>query len=246
MLRSLKLAYCSSLLLFVFFHTQLLNTSLEEDQMFGGRMSDGAEMLPPKSDSYINLFDDGQDVPLGGSAHSLRNLLSGSRESRPNSGGSIDERPLAPDALYSPVGHAAANAVSHPEPSAVFQPPSAVLPNDAKYPTAMAGPPPLMRPLPPPSSEADLAAAVQAVVDTAMTGHDDSSTVRRPMSFVRALELSERLTTAENDPSADRRYRKPDPAGNLQQSIILELSNNDYDEVGETGKPGEPSYDISV
>ena len=51
-----------------------LQTFCQDDrQTFNSVTSQDSDFPPPKSDSYSNLFDAGQDVPLGGSAYSLRN-----------------------------------------------------------------------------------------------------------------------------------------------------------------------------
>lgn len=60
-----------------------LQASGEEDETFRScdSQSQEYELMPPKSDSYTNLFDAGQDVPLGGSAHSLRNHIVAGQDS---------------------------------------------------------------------------------------------------------------------------------------------------------------------
>lgn len=54
---------------------QLHSTAIDEDQDLGGQSADCEAPPPPYSASYTNLFDPNQDVPLGGSAHSLRNNI---------------------------------------------------------------------------------------------------------------------------------------------------------------------------
>lgn len=236
------------------------------------------ELQPPKSESYFNLYDDEQDMPLGGSAHSLRNLLAsssstGGRESPK----SPAERRLAPDAMYSPVGHAPSNAAiqhlsdthSNNDDGAYFlQKPTvgnvlqtrvsdaAVLPSDAKYPTVQALAPDdfgagmlnvggrrpgrisptktkdtavLQTALPP--DECD----VLAVGDVNI-----SSNVRRPMSFVKALELSDRLEETQ---------RKRYGAGQLHDVPVPEVDEEgeDADAVEKDNKRKfGSSYEIAV
>jgi hypothetical protein len=56
---------------------QLHSTAIDDDQDMGGQSADCEAPPPPYTASYTNLFDTSQDVPLGGSAHSLRNHMTG-------------------------------------------------------------------------------------------------------------------------------------------------------------------------
>src|SRR5688572_17804318 len=57
-------------------------SSSSQDGPAGYTLSTTASSALPKSDSYSNLFDtSSQDLPLGGSAHSLRNQLNSSSDS---------------------------------------------------------------------------------------------------------------------------------------------------------------------
>lgn len=88
-----------------------LQVSGEEEETFRSydSQSQDYELTPPKSDSYTNLFDAGQDVPLGGSAHSLRNhLVAGHDSSLPVS---TSLKPLPVKALY-PSRNTPATSVS--------------------------------------------------------------------------------------------------------------------------------------
>lgn len=232
----------------LFLLLQLLSGSADEDQLCGkpNSLAVECELHPPKSDSYVNLYDDGQDVPLGGSAHSLRNLLSstsstGGRESPKRL--APEQRPLAPDALYSPVGHAVTSGLAHHGPDTVrnnaddsrncsrkVNPAAAsgpsVLANDAKYPMVQALAPVVN--MPPsaigrtggrssptllkssagvravsPTNDADCELTVaQAALST---GDSALGPVRRPMSFVKALELSDKLAATDDRLQHQRR-----------------------------------------
>jgi len=254
---------------------QLLNMDGDDEAIFRSQTLE-CELRPPKSDSYFNLYDDEQDMPLGGSAHSLRNMLASS-----NSTGGRDspaERRLAPDAMYSPIGHASANPAIHrlsdthgnnnddgayfvqkPTVSDVPQThisDTAILPSDAKYPTVQALAPDDFgasilqvggrRPgrISPtktkdtaamqtalPAEECDLLAVGDAGI---------SSNVRRPMSFVKALELSDRLEETQ---------RKRYGAGQLQDVPVPEVDEegDDSDVVEKDGKRKfGSSYEIAV
>ena len=60
--------------------------STDDEQAQIQSQSQDCEPPPPSNGSYTNLFDVSQDVPLGGSAHSLRNVLTvgGSHPQRPH------------------------------------------------------------------------------------------------------------------------------------------------------------------
>lgn len=248
----------------------------DDDAIFRSQTLE-CELRPPKSDSYFNLYDDEQDVPLGGSAHSLRNLLA----STSSTGGgreSPSERRLAPDAMYSPVGHAttqyhsdvrgnnddddAAYFVQKPTVAEVPQPrvsDAAVLPSDAKYPTTQALAPDDFgagvlhvgggrRPgRVSPTKTKDAAAPVQTAAlpvdesDVLAVGDANiSSNVRRPMSFVKALELSDRLEETQ---------RKRYGAGQLHDVPVPEVDeeaeDSDVVEKDSKRKFGS-SYEIAV
>jgi len=212
------------------------------------------DLRPPKSDSYFNLYDDEQDMPLGGSAHSLRNLLASNSSTGGRESPKSAERRLAPDAMYSPVGHAPANTViphvsethgNNGDGAYFLQKPTdapkthvsdaAVLPSDAKYPTVQALAPDDFgagmlnvggrRPgrfSPTKTKEtAPSQAAVPADECELLAIGDVSigSSVRRPMSFVKALELSDRLEETQ---------RKRYGAGQLHDVPVPEV-----DEEGE-------------
>lgn len=251
-------------------------------------MAMDGELRPPKSDSYMNLFEDEQDVPLGGSAHSLRNLLS--------STGSIDGREspmrtLAPDALYSPVGHAVTNNITsrlqgaavrsniddrpfcsgkaEGNPSAMSGP--SILGNDAKYPTVQALAPvggqtallngravdrgsPTLPKCPAsvrtvsPTHFAQCDAVVAAQTDRA---EDDSSAaagpVRMPMSFVKALELSDKLASADDRLLHQRRRGGAGAAGGSGASGLLQQHPTVPEGVNEDcGNPPAESGDIEL
>ena len=232
----------------------------DDDAIFRSQTLE-CELRPPKSDSYFNLYDDEQDVPLGGSAHSLRNLLA----SNDGTGGRdspklATERRLAPDAMYSPIGHVSANTaiqhlcdahVSNDNGAHVVQKPTAngdpqshitdaaVLPSDAKYPTAQALAPddfgagvlhiagrwqgrisPTKAKEPMPSRTA---LAVDECEVLAMTDVNIGGSVRRPMSFVKALELSDRL--AANEEAQRKRYG----TGQLHDVPVPEVDEEDDD-----------------
>jgi len=258
---------------------QLLNVDGDDDTIFRSQTLE-CELRPPKSDSYFNLYDDEQDMPLGGSAHSLRNLLAsssstGGRESPK----SPAERRLAPDAMYSPVGHAPSNAVipnlsdahvSSDDGGVYFLqkltggdvPPqthisdAAILPSDAKYPTAQAlapddfgagmlhvggrrpgriSPTKTKDPVPLQSALPADECNVLAIGDVSI-----SSSVRRPMSFVKALELSDRLEETQ---------RKRYGAGQLHDVPVPEVDEEveDSDVVEKDGKRKfGSSYEIAV
>jgi len=247
---------------------QLLNSPRDDDQLFTKPHPMGVEfeMLPPKSDSYINLYDDGQDVPLGGSAHSLRNLLSstsstGGRDSPPCMG--LEQRSLAPDALYSPVGHAATNNIGFRTQDITrnnadlrycsvqadgILPGSSgpsVLANDAKYPTAQALPPGISIPASANalhkattagrtvSPTSDVECKVTAPASGSVTTQGIiAGPVRRPMSFVKALELSDKLAATEDRLQHQRRRGGAasgggSAAGMLHQPTLTEGSDED-------------------
>jgi len=270
---------------------QLLNVDGDDDATFHGQTLE-CELPPPKSDSYFNLYDDEQEMPLGGSAHSLRNLLvsSGGRDSPK----SPAEQRLAPDAMYSPIGHASTNAViqrlsdahGNKDDDVYFSQKTAdkdamqthisdatvlpsdakypisdatILPSDAKYPTAQALAPdnfgasmlhvggrrlgrlsptkakdtaPTRTALPPDESD------VLEIGDVSI-----SSNVRRPMSFVKALELSDRLAVGEEA------QRKRYGAGPLHDAPVPEVDEEREDsEVAEKDSKRKfgSSYEISV
>lgn len=77
-----------------------LQASGEEDETFRSFdcQSQDCELTPPKSDSYTNLFDAGQDVPLGGSAHSLRNHLAAGQDTISSTSSGL--KPLPAKILY--------------------------------------------------------------------------------------------------------------------------------------------------
>ena len=254
--------------------TELRPPKSDDDTLFQSQM----ELRPPKSDSYFNLYDEEQGVPLGGSAHSLRNLLASSSST---TGGfespkSSAERRLAPDAMYSPIGHASANPAVHRlsgphannDDGAYFSrkptderqthvSDAAILPSDAKYPTAQAlapddfgasllhirrpgrisptkskEPAPSRTALPP--SESDVLAVSDANI---------SSNVRRPMSFVKALELSDRLAASE-----ETQWMRCG-AGQLHDVPVPEVDEegSDSDVVEKSGKQKfGSSYEIAV
>jgi hypothetical protein len=288
---------------------QLLSASADEDQLCTkpNPLAVECELHPPKSDSYVNLYDDGQDVPLGGSAHSLRNLLSstsstGGRESPKRM--IAEQRPLAPDALYSPVGHAVTGGLAHhaadgaarnnsedcrnncsrklnanPASAAVASVPS-VLANDAKYPTVQALAPVVNLPSSAIGRTAGgrtsptalkSSAGARTVSPTNVDDADCELTVgqvalttadsavgpgRRPMSFVKALELSDKLA------ATDDRQRRRGGAGNggggssaaaglLHQQAVPEASEEDCGDLSTTSGDIErrqfgSSYEIAV
>jgi len=243
----------------------------DDDSIFQSQ----TELRPPKSDSYFNLYDEERDMPLGGSAHSLRNLLASSS----STGGGFEspkssaERRLAPDAMYSPVGHVSANpaiqrlsdANANNNDGTYFsqkptadegQTDTAILPSDAKYPTAQALAPDdfgagflhvsgrrpgrisptktkELAPVRTAANESD----VLAVSDTNVGG-----TVRRPMSFVKALELSDRL--AANEEAQRKRFG----AVQLHDVPVPEVDEEgDYDVVEQSEKQKfGSSYEIAV
>jgi hypothetical protein len=91
---------------------------------------------PPKTASYNNLFDTNQDVPLGGSAHSLRNHLEGGR--LPNGA----SQPHSPKTRYAyPEHHRTAPMASSEDFSPTNSGPSykqRPLASDQMYPTTQA------------------------------------------------------------------------------------------------------------
>jgi len=256
--------------------TDLRPSKCDDDSIFQSQV----DLQPPKSDSYFNLYNEEQDVPLGGSAHSLRNLLASSS----STGGGFEspkplaERLLAPDAMYSPIGHASANPsiqrlsdthANSDDGMRYSQKPAderqthisdaAILPSDAKYPTAQALAPddfgasflhgggrrpgrtsptktkePALLRTAPLASESD----VLAIGDVNIGG-----SVRRPMSFVKALELSDRL--AANEEVQRKRYG----AGQLHDVPVPEVDEegDDSDMVEKSGKQKlGSSYEIAV
>jgi len=255
----------------------------DDDAIFRSTQNLDCELRPPKSDSYFNLYDDEMDVPLGGSAHSLRNLLVGSSSSTTGGRESPSERRLAPDAMYSPVGHASGNVVMQhhsdirvnsddataayflQKPTVIADKPqsrvsdTAVLPSDAKYPTTQALAPDDFgagllhvsagrRPgRVSPTKAKDAAATVQTaalpVAESdvlAITDVNITSNVRRPMSFVKALELSDRLEESQ---------RKRYGAGQLHDVSVPEVDedgeHSDIVEKDSKRKFGS-SYEIAV
>jgi len=262
------------------FLLQLLNVDGDDEAMFRSQTLE-CELQPPKSDSYFNLYDDEQDVPLGGSAHSLRNLLASSS----STGGrdsplSPAERRLAPDAMYSPIGHASTSAAvqrlsdthaNNNDGACFLQKPTvgdesqtrisdaAVLPSDAKYPTAQALAPDdfgasilhigVKRPgrISPTKTKdaAPLRTALQAGEYDLLSTSDVivGSSVRRPMSFVKALELSDKLAASEEA------QRKRFGAGQLHDAPVPEVDEEgeDSDVVERNGKQKfGSSYEIPV
>jgi len=251
---------------------QLLNVDGDDDAIFHSQ----CDLRPPKSDSYFNLYDDEQDVPLGGSAHSLRNMLaSSSSTGGRDSPKSPAEQRLAPDAMYSPVGHAAASAAIHrlsdghanTDNGAYFlQKPTvgdvpqthvadtAILPSDAKYPTVQALAPDDFgasilhiggrRPgRISPTKTKDIAASQTAEeCDVLAIGDVNiSSTVRRPMSFVKALELSDRLEETQRK----QRYGTGQLHGVPVPEVDEEGEDSDAVEKDSKRKFGS-SYEIAV
>jgi hypothetical protein len=306
----------------------LLNNSIEDEAMFrNGTPLPDPDLQPPRSDSYSNLFDDGQDVPLGGSAHSLRSLLAKNPGwESPNSAcgdQSTCGRPLAPDALYSPVGHVPSNAVVMPRLSDVpseYDDPryllrtvavvgggtggggtddpdgDVILRSDAKYPTVQALAPdatyggdnaprggtfrsmggrssPLSSSKP---KENTLRAVSPINVDcrtATMTGgllvppsgatvisHTEAMASRRPMSFVKALELSDKLAATDTNLQQWRRGGGVGGGsvatgnGIVHQATVAEEDEEDEPRVGggrsgnnpDRTKFGGSSYEIAV
>jgi len=256
---------------------QLLNMDGDDEAIFRNQTLE-CELRPPKSDSYFNLYDDEQDVPLGGSAHSLRNLLAsssstGGRESPK----SPAERRLAPDAMYSPIGHASTNAaiqrvsdahdnnengvyfLQKPTVSDTQQPhvsDAVILPSDAKYPTVQALAPDdfgasilhiggrrpgRISPTKTKDTSASHTALPAEECDVlAISDVGISTNVRRPMSFVKALELSDRLEETQ---------RKRYGAGQLHDVPVPEVDEEgeDSDAVEKDSKRKfGSSYEIAV
>ncbi|KAK2166267.1 hypothetical protein LSH36_40g08015 [Paralvinella palmiformis] len=84
----------SCLFAYCFLSLQLRSQSAFLDDDIGQQsQSQDAEPSPPKTPSYTNLFDCSQDVPLGGSAHSMRQHLGGGDEGQA-------EGVIPPRALY--------------------------------------------------------------------------------------------------------------------------------------------------
>ena len=252
---------------------QLLNVDGDDEALFRSQTLE-CELRPPKSDSYFNLYDDEQDMPLGGSAHSLRNLLaSSSSTGGRDSPKSPAERRLAPDAMYSPIGHPSANTAVHRasdvhinnddgkrfmQKLTVSDAPqthtsdTAILPSDAKYPTVQALAPDDFgggilhiggrRPgRISPTKTKDTAPSQTAECEVLEVGDINiSSNVRRPMSFVKALELSDRLEETQ---------RKRYGAGQLHDVPVAEVDeegeDSDVVEKDSKRKLGS-SYEIAV
>lgn len=261
----------------------MANASIDEGQAFLNSSSSNRQLdvddsqslsVAPKCESYSNLYD--QDLPLGGSAHSLRNQLvtgSGSLQQspRPNRGGysaspravrkaagwqsggptakggmlpesnsppppydyssRVQDKPMTPR-LGSPMGQSPHKQVSSR---------GLVLTNDEKYPVSRGSPSltkaadnvsPVARTIPmsmprygsptfPPSTARDetghtvdvplsvAAAGVQAV----------PGAVRRPMSFVRALEMSNQLTGAPSGRLGGTRQNPLTRADGIQEAV---------------------------
>jgi len=210
-------------------------------------------------------------MPLGGSAHSLRNLLTSS-----GNAGVFEspkaERRLAPDAMYSPIGHPSANATvprlsdthgNNDDGTCLLQKPTVndvpqsrvadatILPSDAKYPTVQALAPDEFgasvlniagrRPgRISPTKTKDMALPTEECDVLAMGDMNVSSTVRRPMSFVKALELSDRLEETQ---------RKRYGAGQLHDTPVPEVDEEgeDSDAVEkDTKRKFGSSYEIAV
>lgn len=261
--------------------SQLLNLEADDETIFRSQTAlDTLEcdFKPPKSDSYFNLYDDEHDMPLGGSAHSLRNmLLSGPGPSLGPSGpnGHESECRLAPDAMYSPVRHAnptvprlsdvhasnddaGAYLVQKPAPPTDVAD-DAVLPSDAKYPTVHALAPDNFgagilhtgsrRPgrfSPTKTKDATSAAPTQTALPAsesellAIADVNISASVRRPMSFVKALELSDRLEETQ---------RKQRYTGGLHDTPVPEVDEEaeDVESVDRDAKRKfGSSYEIAV
>lgn len=148
-------------------YNKLLTNSGEEDEhgtfrSYDGSQSQECELTPPKSDSYTNLFDAGQDVPLGGSAHSLRNHMMASQDTVASSSSGPGAKSIPPAKMLYPRSGGGARSYSpegrppvaptdghvprHPTKSSVGSPTSGTrgavgtttLASDEKYPTAHA------------------------------------------------------------------------------------------------------------
>lgn len=140
-------------------YNQLHQNSLDDDSEMAGQSRDCEPSPPPLNTSYVNLFDTVNDVPLGGSAHSLRDLPNNIMEPAVHSSkyppsNRIDNRPsptqqrhirdakktVAPMATpdnFSPTATPSPNdiiAISKPSYSGV----EPQLTSDQKYPTIQA------------------------------------------------------------------------------------------------------------
>jgi len=261
----------------------MTDTSIDEGQAFLSTTAsiqhidvDDSRTLAksPKCDSYNNLYD--QDLPLGGSAHSLRNQLAGG-------GGSIQQspRPVRGGRAASPrtarntpgglVSKGTLPECSSPPPpydyssrsqdkslSSRYVSPSSslhklapvrvdtVLTSDDRYPDGVqayvsrgvssVSPPtgnstPVVRTIPsnmprygsptfPPTTvrEGNQPTTVVPLSLAAAGVQNVPGAVRRPMSFVKALEMSDQLTGAPAGQSGIR-HNLPTRSGGLQETV---------------------------
>lgn len=216
--------------------------------------------MSAKSDSYSNLYE--QDLPLGGSAHSLRNQLIGQGSPRPVHGGrgiplsskqgpysayaaggnvplNSPRDPCSPPPPYDCSPRGGPRPVPHhqvgsplaasrgPLPQQLTSRGATVLASDEKYPmlsdrisrspppslsannptrTAPMGMPRYGSPTFPPSSQQPHHDALPLSVAAAGVQNVPGA-VRRPMSFVRALETSDQL--AGSGGAANTRQQRP-------------------------------------
>lgn len=179
-------------------------------------------MKVTEADSYQNVCE--ADVPLGGSAHSLRNQLVGSPRqqhvlTKPGLYVPWTEHTTAPPPYDYSSSHGIYQASPLPSPHRGMTKGSGptVLANDEKYPlmlpssqtsplparTKSSGLPRYGSPTFPPSATRD--SDLQAPLSSATSG-----AVRRPVSFVRALEASDQLVSTSSGRS------RPPRAGGLQ------------------------------
>ena len=121
----------------------------EDDHDIGSQSLDSEAPPPPPSASYTNLFDTREDVPLGGSAHSLRNNvpIAGNADTNLNHHGyvtrpspvtgkkrSADVRaPMASQDEFSPTSPPMRGLINSPSMDR-----SVMLASDEKYPTTQA------------------------------------------------------------------------------------------------------------
>lgn len=225
-----------------------------------------------KSDSYTNLYD--QDMPLGGSAHSLRNQLAAAGAAGILTSASLLQQPQSPHQQTARGGlsprfarHAAAGQTatttgrlglpetsSPPPPPYKYKPASpviaslhhdpgssgqqieTVLASDERYPPpttttpgyaggGRSGMPPYGSPTFPPSTNESIPDVLNI-----------PGAVRRPMSFVKALEMSDQLASAGAGLSSRQRTPQFSPSTRLQHETI------DEDDPSAFGS----SYEIAV